>query len=1226
MASIVLGSIGSAVGTAVGGPVGATIGQRAGQLVAGFAENAVSGRGTRKRHIEGARLEDLAVQTSTYGKVIPSIYGTARVAGNILWSRPIKELQTTTTTTTRSGGKGGGVGGGGATQTTTETSYSYFATMAIAVCEGPIASIDRIWADAKLLSLGQYSIRIYYGSETQLPDALIESYEGETTAHRGLAYVVIEDFPLADFGNRIPNFTFEVTRRVPNAASTGLSAEQRVTSVMLIPGSGEYVYDTVVQNKIVGEDVGGQWVQRGNQVTLNMHNVQNIANVNLALDQLQNTFPNLEYVGVVVNWFASSLDAATAVVEPCVEYPATTRVVPNEWQVAGRTRATARVIGYDGDMPRYGGTPSDASIMRLLQALNARGLKVFFYPMMLVDVAGKPWRGEMSCASSAVVNFFNKSDGYNSFIMHYAQLVTGWVHAFAIGSELKGLTAITSSAGVYPAVDQLINLAAAVQAVMPFAKITYAADWSEYHHTDGGWYHLDALWASPYIDFIGIDAYFPLTDGPQDSIDKQTIRDGWTSGEGYDWYYTDVARTTKASLSAAYAWKNIAWWWNNYHVNPNGSTTGWTPQAKKIWFTEYGFASVDGTTNQPNVFVDPTASSSALPRFSKGRVDFSIQRAAIEATEEVWADSAMVEERFLWTWDARPYPQWPDLLTIWSDGVNWDTGHWVQGKLGLAQLGGAVRILLERAGLHPDQIDCSELTDTLDGFVLYQRGSVREALEQLMMAFPFDIVETEGILKAVKRGKPITLSFDADRCLPVVEGEQRVTIEMRREQEFDLPAEVEIIYLNRLNGYNAGAQRAFKMGADARGKHALKLSVVLSDQQAKVIAERTMAARWMERNRFAFQLPIAYAALEPGDVVQCENGLTQYTMRIEAIQFGKPGIVRIEAVEEDPSLYESYIPPASVSVGPLVPDIVSPTLFEVLDMPALPSDDAQVARVRFGAVGLSGRWPGASVYQLRSSGDVLLTRVPTAAVMGNALTVLEAADAQRIDYAHVVDVSLIGQGMLANASLADVLDGANSALLGNEIIQFMTAEPLAQGKYRLGGLLRGRLGTEEQVSEHAAGERFILLDGNLASYAVLPDQRGKAMEIAAATFGMTVDADDAITFIPVLRSLKPYAPVHVTGVRDGAGNLVVRWVRRTRLRGEWQDHQDVPLSEVDERYDVDVMNGGVVVRSVRTTTPEFIYSAADQLADFGTVPVTVTLHICQLSALVGRGLLAQAVL
>ena len=153
---------------------------------------------------------------------------------------------------------------------------------------------------------------------------------------------------------------------------------------------------------------------------------------------------------------------------------------------------------------------------------------------------------------------------------------------------------------------------------------TYAADWSEYHHTDGGWYNLDPLWASSNIDVIGIDAYFPLTDALQSELgyDVQQVIDGWTQGEGYDWYYSDAGRTVQTTLQSKYAWKNISWWWNNPHVNPDSLTTSWIPGSKKIWFTEFGFPSVDGATNQPNVFYDPTSSESFFPYHSRGQVDF----------------------------------------------------------------------------------------------------------------------------------------------------------------------------------------------------------------------------------------------------------------------------------------------------------------------------------------------------------------------------------------------------------------------------------------------------------------------------------------------------------------------------------------------------------------------------------------------------------------------------
>ncbi|MGB1539875.1 MAG: hypothetical protein ACPG80_02860, partial [Rickettsiales bacterium] len=165
MASIVLGAAGSALGGSIAGTVGAAIGSGLGKLVGGALDNQLFGGG-KTTHREGARLGDLAVQTSTYGKMVPLVYGTMRLAGNIIWSRPIKETATTTTSTS-GGGKGGG--GGGTTQTT--TNYSYSISLAVAICEGPIDEVLRIWADAKQLDLSQGNYRIYKGNETQTPDS-----------------------------------------------------------------------------------------------------------------------------------------------------------------------------------------------------------------------------------------------------------------------------------------------------------------------------------------------------------------------------------------------------------------------------------------------------------------------------------------------------------------------------------------------------------------------------------------------------------------------------------------------------------------------------------------------------------------------------------------------------------------------------------------------------------------------------------------------------------------------------------------------------------------------------------------------------------------------------------------------------------------------------------------------------------------------------------------------
>lgn len=63
-----------------------------------------------------------------------------------------------------------------------------------------------------------------------------------------------------------------------------------------------------------------------------------------------------------------------------------------------------------------------------------------------------------------------------------------------------------------------------------------------------------------------------------------------------------------------------------------GNITGWQPRMKPVWFTEFGFPSVDGCTNQPNVFYDPSSVESYFPRGSSGRVNFFAQRQALSST------------------------------------------------------------------------------------------------------------------------------------------------------------------------------------------------------------------------------------------------------------------------------------------------------------------------------------------------------------------------------------------------------------------------------------------------------------------------------------------------------------------------------------------------------------------------------------------------------------------
>ncbi len=69
----------------------------------------------------------------------------------------------------------------------------------------------------------------------------------------------------------------------------------------------------------------------------------------------------------------------------------------------------------------------------------------------------------------------------------------------------------------------------------------------------------------------------------------------------------------------------------------------------------------------------------------------------------------------------------------------------------------------------------------------------------------------------------------------------------------------------------------------------------------------------------------------------------------------------------------------------------------------------------------------------------------------------------------------------------------------------------------------------------------------------------------------------------------------------------------------------MPLSEANERYDVEILDGTTVVNTVRCETPDCSYSAAQQIADFGSLQANLMVRVSQLSVLVGRGITATAV-
>jgi hypothetical protein len=206
-------------------------------------------------------------------------------------------------------------------------------------------------------------------------------------------------------------------------------------------------------------------------------------------------------------------------------------------------------------------------------------------------------------------------------------------------------------------------------------------------------------------------------------------------------------------------------------------------------------------------------------------------------------------------------------------------------------------------------------------------------------------------------------------------------------------------------------------------------------------------------------------------------------------------------------------------------------------------------------------------------------------------------------------------------------NGANLLLVGQEILQFADAEQLGPSEWRLSKLLRGRRGSEWAMATHQVGEAVLVLDPAVLSRVSSLDEVGLARFYRAVSIGSDPSLPGAVAFTNQAASLKPYAPVHISGSRNGAADLTITWLRRTRFGGEWRDLVDVPLNEASEAYEVDVLDGAEqVVRTLSSSSRSIVYTAANQTTDFGTPQSAVAIAVYQTSAAVGRGFAGRATL
>jgi len=1223
MAQIALTTIGQTVGSAllpngIGafgvGISGAAIGGAIGGLAGRAIDGALFGQ-TR----EGPRIESIPIMESREGAGVPNIYGRMRVGGQVIWAARLNEIRETERA---GGGKGG----------PRVANYRYTASFAVALCEGPINRVARVWANGEIVALSDFQHRLYTGTEVQEPDPLIEAIEGtgSVPAYRGTAYIVFEDLPLEAFGKRLPQLSFEVIREAP-ARSGSVALSTLIDGVNIIPASGEFVYGT--------EPVRQHYFP-ATEFPENTHSPSGRADMLESLDQLEMDLPSVRRTALTIGWFGNDLRAGHCQIRPGIETE-DKQTRPYDWCVGGTERQDAYLISRaDGGGPNYGGTPADRAVIEGIRELNARGMDVTISPFLFMDIpptnglpdphggveqAAFPWRGRIvasdgtAAARSEIAAFLGNAQindfevdgddlrwvgdeddwGFRRFILHQAYLsqIAGSVESFLLGSEMVGLTRIRDDVGRFPFVDGLIALVSDVRAILgPAVKISYAADWTEYGAYvpgDGSndvLFPLDDLWANGDVDFVGVDWYPPAGDwregdnhldalagfsGPEDPA---YLLSQFAGGEAYDWFYASAddrdaqIRTPIIDTAHGEHWvfrqKDLIGWWQAGHHERPGGVRRPTTTPWQASSKPIRLSEIGFPA------VDKGGNSPNLfydPKSSESAVPPYSNGERDDLFQRAALTAAMA------FWQQQPAVE---ATYVWA----WDARPWPIFPLreDIWSDGPNWRFghwLNGRAGL-------SELGRVIED--IGARGGID--IDASGVTGVIDGYALTGVSSVRDALTPIFSAHDLimierDGELVVAHARQGPThnlaadavgeggVQRTRSLLDKPPGALRLTYIDGDGAYEPASVQVFAKDGDRGMVLDLGMPIAMTESRALQLARRFLD-RAAEPEDATMSIDLRGSDLEAGDRVVLDGVPGEW--RIEDLHDRGAIDVRLKRDVGSPPSAQNFV--NAPATDGMVQPTAKPELI-VIDGPQLPGRSLAIGPL-LAAFGTP--WSRPVSVLAGPSADLLSVRARVAdpAGVGQLVSPLTKGPTDRWDRNGVLHIQMPGQSLDSYSDLA-VLNGAGLILVEGadaswELLAYRDAELVAAGEYRLSTLLRGLRDTP--VSAVSAGARCLLADSRLQQ--IVLDEEEVDLDLIWRAEGRGGLGDPTSFLFQNLANL-PYAPAHIERVVS-ASTDEIRWVRRGSDIGDgWRDIA-WPNSGV---FEVCLKRDGVAIRVDQVSHP-----------------------------------------
>lgn len=540
-------------------------------------------------------------------------------------------------------------------------------------------------------------------------------------------------------------------------------------------------------------------------------------------------------------------------------------------------------------------------------------------------------------------------------------------------------------------------------------------------------------------------------------------------------------------------------------------------------------------------------------------------------------------------------------------------------------LGTLIKDIARLGGIDPAKVDTSRLVGTdVSGYLGIGLGKPRQSLENLMEFYLIDVREVGGVLEFFFRKDATKVTIPISDI--VVSDSNPTGIDILRRQPEEMLSQVLVSYVDSGREYNEASVPSQKVPNQPDNINTIAAPLVVGTSFAQNLANVILQEDYAARESIQFSLPLTYRTIQCGDVVELVVEDKSYSFKVTAREIGKE--LTLQAVGVSTTIYEDQ----TFADGE---DIIKPdntptaTTLEFLEFPLLPTETDLDFQPKIG-VYQSPWFGGVNIYKEDGSGGHNLnTQVLFPATMGVTTEPFGKGVTHVWDDTNTLTVQLQNPAdSLASLSDLSVLNGANLVAVLTpsgeyEMLQFSNATLNMDGTYTLSRLLRGRLGTEYYMGDPTPiGSTFVVVTpSRLGRLNIAEDQIEVQQDLRYGPFGSAI-SDPVYTdesYTPIGKYARPYAPVQLTKTLNGL-DWDLSWVRRTRYSGDSWAQVEVPLNEETETYQIDILDGVTVVRTITVhDATTYTYTEADQITDFGSAQGTLDWNIYQISAKFGRG-------